>query len=205
MRHERSSYEGGTKERWRSTRTIVRRSATSGGDEATPTSWNARVQRDRRLTARPISACIAERGRAVGARQRIGSVGIVRAQCPWRREVGCSIFLWPSGFPPTGFRPRAFTRVASGCYETFSPSKITVSSISRCKKLRRKSIFAEYRTEDERGRVVWILNGRKRDAAETSMLPQQRSRRNADVLKLCRGYFPCISNMQVFVELWRTA
>lgn len=36
----------------------------------------------------------------VGARWRIGSVGIVRAQCPWRRDVGCSIFLHPSGFPP---------------------------------------------------------------------------------------------------------
>lgn len=52
----------------------------------------------------------------VGARWRIGSVGIVRAQCPWRRDVGCSIFLYPSGFPPFAVsgRVRLYHGVASG-------------------------------------------------------------------------------------------
>lgn len=60
----------------------------------------------------------------VGARWRIGSVGIVRAQCPWRRDVGCSIFLHPSGFPPLAVsgRVRLYdTVLASGPSVAFVP------------------------------------------------------------------------------------
>lgn len=59
----------------------------------------------------------------VGARWRIGSVGIVRAQCPWRRDVGCSIFLYPSGFPllAVSGRVRLYHGVASGPRTKNSP------------------------------------------------------------------------------------